>query len=211
MRFTDRMVAAMDGSSAWWALRWVAGADGLSLSWRLTLASEILGQLALHVSHIGSFWNSAPIGEAAVYDPRGSSPPMRFSDDDTAELLEQAAAARDLKPDWPPDVPTPWMSAFLAEEIATLQHHGVDRLAFYSVPSMQGANVAYARRFCAAMSKFACIVGEDPELLAGCGTPPTGTFDHLEADAGSAPLLGDRLVEMGVAVNFSFRFAAFLR
>src|SRR6267143_4936417 len=80
MRFSDRMVAAMDGSSAWWALRWVAGADGLSMSQRLTLASEILGQLALHVSHIGSFWNSAPIGEAAVYDPGGSAPPMRFSD-----------------------------------------------------------------------------------------------------------------------------------
>jgi hypothetical protein len=201
MRFTDRMVAAMDGSSAWWALRWVAGADGLSLSQRLTLASEILGQLALHVSHIGSFWNSAPIGEAAVYDPGGSPPPMRFNDDDTAALLEQAAAARDLKPDWPPDVPTPWMSAFLAEEIATLQHHGVERLAFYSVPSMQGVNVAYARRFCAAMSEFACIVGEDPELLAGLRHAADWyDFDHLQG-AGREVFtrwLGDRLVEMGV-------------
>jgi hypothetical protein len=201
MRLTDRMVAAMDGSSAWWALRWVAGADGLSLSQRLALVSEILGQLALHVSHIGSFWNSAPIGEAAVYGPGGSPPPMRFSDDETAELLEQAAAARDLKPDWPPDVPAPWMSAFLAEEIATLQHHGVDRLAFYSVPSMQGVNVAYARRFCAAMSEFACIVGEDPELLAGLRHAADWCdFDHLQGTGREVftRWLGDRLVEMGV-------------
>ena len=201
MRFTDRMVAAMDGSSARWALRWVAGADGLSMSQRLTLASEILGQLALHVSHIGSFWNSAPIGEAAVYDPGKSPPPMRFSDDDTAGLLEQAAAARDLKPDWPPDVPTPWMSAFLAEEIATLQRHGVERIAFYSVPSMQGVNVAYARRFCAAMNEFACIVGEDPELLAGLRHAAAWyDFDHLQGMGREVftRWLGDRLVEMGV-------------
>jgi hypothetical protein len=32
MRFSDRMVAMMDGSSAWWALRWLAGADRLGLS-----------------------------------------------------------------------------------------------------------------------------------------------------------------------------------
>src|SRR5262249_56243090 len=32
MRFSDRMVAMMDGSSAWWSLRWLAGADGLRLS-----------------------------------------------------------------------------------------------------------------------------------------------------------------------------------
>jgi hypothetical protein len=36
-------------------------------------------------------------------------------------------------------------SRLLAEEIATLQRHSVERFAFYSVPSMQGANVAYAR------------------------------------------------------------------
>jgi hypothetical protein len=53
MRFSDRMVAMMDGSSAWWALRWLVSAGGLSLSQRFTLGSEILGQLALHVSHIG--------------------------------------------------------------------------------------------------------------------------------------------------------------
>ena len=201
MRFSDRMVAMMDGSSAWWALRWLAGANGLSMLQRFTLGSEILGQLSLHVSHIGFFWNSAPVGEAATYDTGGSPPPTRFSDDDTAELVEQAAAARDLKPDWPPDVPTLWMSAFLAEEIATLQRHGVERFAFYSVPSMQGANVAYARRFCAAMSEFACIVGEDPELLASLRHAADWyDLDHLQG-AGREVFtrwLGDRLVEMGV-------------
>jgi hypothetical protein len=201
MRFSDRMLAMMDGSSAWWALRWLAGADGLSLSERLTVASEILGQLALHASHIGFFWNSALVGETAIYDTGGSPPPMRFSDDDTAELLEQAAAARDLKPEWPSDVPTRWMSAFLAEEIATLQRHSVERFAFYSVPSMQGVNVAYARRFCVAMSEFACIVGEDPELIAALRHGADWyDFDHLQG-AGRAVFtrwLGDRLVEMGV-------------
>jgi flavin-binding protein dodecin len=53
MRFSDRMVAMMDGSSAWWALRWLVSAGDLSLSERFMLGSEILGQLALHVSHIG--------------------------------------------------------------------------------------------------------------------------------------------------------------
>ena len=159
MRFSDRMVAMMDGSSAWWALRWLVSAGDLSLSERFMLGSEILGQLALHVSHIGFLWNSAPVRQATTYDIAGSSPPTRFSDDDAAKLVEQAAAARDLKPDWPPDVPTRWMSAFLAEEIAMLQRHSVERFAFYSVPSMQGANVAYARRFCAAITKFACIIG----------------------------------------------------
>src|SRR5204863_8934168 len=38
VRFSDRMIAMMDGSSAWWALRWLAGADGLSLVQRFTLA-----------------------------------------------------------------------------------------------------------------------------------------------------------------------------
>ena len=165
------------------------------------MASEILGQLALHASHIGFFWNSAPVGDTAIYDTGGSPPPMRFSDDDTAELLEQAAAARDLKPEWPSDVPTRWMSAFLAEEIATLQRHSVERFAFYSVPSMQGANVAYARRFCAVMTKFACIIGEDRELLADLRHGADWyDFDHLRG-AGREVFtkwLGDRLVEMGV-------------
>jgi hypothetical protein len=201
MRFSDRMVTMMDGSSAWWALRWLAGADGLSPSQRFTLGSEILGQFALHVSHIGFLWNSAPVHEAATYNTGELPPPMRFSDEDTAELLEQAAAARDLKPDWPPDVPTRWMSAFLAEEIAMLQRHSVERFAFYSVPSMQGANVAYARRFCTAITKFACIIGEDRELLAELRHGADWyDFDHLQG-AGREVFtrwLGDRLVETGV-------------
>jgi hypothetical protein len=201
MRFSDRMVAMMDGSSAWWALRWLTGANGPSLFQRFTLGSEILGQLALHVSHVGFFWNSAPVSGAATHDTGALPAPTRFSDVDTAELLEQAAAARDLKPDWPPDVPTRWMSAFLAEEIATLQRHSIERFAFYSVPSMQGANVAYARRFCAAIREFACITGEDPELLAALGRGADWyDFDHLQG-AGREVFtrwLGDRLVEMGV-------------
>lgn len=181
MRFSDRMLAMMDGSSAWWALRWLASADNLGLPQRFMLGSEILGQLALHVSHIGVLWNSAPVREAAAYDAGGSPPPRHLSDDDTAELLAQAATARDLKPDWPRNVPTWWMSAFLAEEITTLRRHNVQRFAFYSVPSMQGANIAYARRFCAAMTKFACIVGEDPELLANLRhSADWYDFDHLQ-------------------------------
>jgi hypothetical protein len=175
MRFSDRMVAMMDGSNAWWALRWLAGADRLGLSQRFTLASEIIGQLALHVSHIGFLSHSAPVREAATYDTGGAPPPMHLSDDDAGELLQQAAAARDLKPDWPSDVPTRWMSAFLAEEIAVLQRHGVERFAFYSVPSMQGANVAYARRFCAAITEFVCIIGEDlwlPKIVSGLAQMP---------------------------------------
>jgi hypothetical protein len=202
MRFSDRMVAMMDGSSAWWALRWLADADGLSLFQRLTMGSEILGQLALHVSHIGLLWNSAPVRETVTtYDSGGSPPPTRFGDDDAAELLERAAEARDLKPDWPADVPTRWMSAFLAQEIALLQRHGVERFAFYSVPSMQGANVAYARRFCAAITKFACIIGEDPILLADLRHGADWhDFDHLQGAARGVftRWLGDRLVEMGV-------------
>ena len=201
MSFSDRMVAMMDGSSAWWALRWLVGADGLSVSERFTLGSEILGQLALHVSHIGFLWNSAPVHKAAAYDTGGSPPPSGFSDEDAAELLEQAAAARDLKADWPPDVPTRWMSAFLAEEIAMLHGHSVKRFAFYSVPSMQGANVAYARRFCAATTNFACIIGEDPKLLADLRHGADWyDFDHLQGAAREVftRWLGNHLVEMGV-------------
>ena len=195
-------VAMMDRSSAWWALRWLAGAHGLSLFQRVTLASEIFGQLALNVSHIGFLWNSAPVRQTVTtYDSGGSPPRTRFSDNRAAELLEQAAATRDLKPDWPADVPTPWMSAFLAEEIAILQRHGVERFAFYSVPSMQGANVAYARRFCAATADFACIVGEDHNLLADLRHGADWyDFDHLQGAARGVftRWLGDRLVEMGV-------------
>jgi hypothetical protein len=201
MRFSDCMVAMMDGSSAWWALRWLADADRLGLAQRFALGSEILGQLALHVGHIGFLWNSAQLSGAATYDGGGSLPRTRFSDEDTADLLEQAAAARDLKPDWPPDVPTRWMGAFLAEEIATLRRNGVERFAFYSVPSMQGANVAYARRFCAGMTRFACINGEDPGLLAQLRHGADWhDFDHLQ-DKGRelfTSWLGDRLVALGV-------------
>jgi hypothetical protein len=106
-----------------------------------------------------------------------------------------------MKPDWPADVPTQWMSAFLAEEIAILQRHSVERFAFYSVPSMQGANVAYARRFCGAITKFACIIGEDPNLLADLRHGADWyDFDHLQGAAREVftRWLGDRLVEMGV-------------
>jgi hypothetical protein len=202
MRFSDRMVAMMDGSSAWWALRWLAGAGGLSLFQRFTLGSEILGQLAVHVSHIGFLWSSAPVRETVTaYDDGGSPPPRRFSDEDAAELIEQAATARDLKADWPPDVPNRWMRAFLAEEIAILQRQGVERFAFYSVPSMQGANVAYARRFCAAITEFACIIGEDPNLLADLRHGADWyDFDHLQGAAHEifTRWLGDHLVETGV-------------
>jgi hypothetical protein len=201
MRFSDRMIAMMDGSSASWAFRYLGGANNLSLPQRFMLGGEILAQLALHVSHVGYLWNSAPVGEAAAYDTGGSPAAIRFSDDEVGELLEQAATAQDLKPDWPPDVPTRWMSAFLAEEIAILQNHGVERFAFYLVPSMQGANVAYARRFCAANSEFACVIGEDPELLARLGHGADWyDFDHLQGHGREVftRWLGDRLVEMGV-------------
>src|SRR5947209_7329399 len=77
MRFSDRMVAMMDGSSAWWALGWLAGADGLSLLQRTTLGSEILGQLAVHVSHIGFLSNIAPRRETVTTDDSGGPPPTR--------------------------------------------------------------------------------------------------------------------------------------
>jgi hypothetical protein len=200
MRFSDRMVAAMDGESAWWALRYLAGADQLSLQQRLIFASEILGELAAHVSHVGFFWNSAPSDEAAILGTEESPPPTHLTDRETAELLERAAGGRDLKPDWPREVPTRWMSAFIAEEIATLQRYGASRLGFYSVPSMQAGDVAYARRFCAAMSDFPCIVGEEPELLAALRYGADWyNFDHLQG-AGRDVFtrwLGDRLIEMG--------------
>jgi hypothetical protein len=98
-------------------------------------------------------------------------------------------------------VPTRWMGAFLAEEISTLQRRGVERFAFYSVPSMQGANVAYARRFCARMTRFACIVGEDPELLLQLRHGADWyDFDHLQGKGRElfTSWLGDRLVATGV-------------
>lgn len=200
MRFSDRMVAMMDGSNAWWALRWLAGTDRLSVPQRLALASEILSQWALHVSHIGTFWNSAPVREDTAY--ADGMTPARFSDTDAAGMIERAAATHDLRPEWSPDVPTPWMSAFLTEEMAILQRRAATRVAFYSVPSMQGADVAYAHRFCAALGgRFGCFVGEDPGLLAELEHGADWyNFDHLQG-AGSEAFtrwLGDRLVERGV-------------
>src|SRR5260370_35722161 len=93
------------------------------------------------------------------------------------------------------------MRAFLEAEISTFNRHGIDRFAFYSVPSMQGANAAYARRFCAAFSDSTCIVGEDPRLLAGLQRDMDGFgFDHLHG-AGRRLYtlwLGDRLLASDV-------------
>ena len=201
MRFSDRMVAMMDGANAWWALGWVAGANNISLFQRIDLAGEILAQLALHVSHIALFWNTAPVTGAAEYNTGGLPPPIHFSDAEAGKLLEKAAAERALRPDWPQDVPTRWMRALLAEEMAVLRSHGVDRFAFYSVPSMQGANVVYARRFCAAMREFPCIVGEDPTLLAMLQRGDEWhDFDHLRGMGGKlfTRWLGDRLIKAGL-------------
>ncbi len=201
MRFSDRMVAAMDAEGAWWAYRWIVGEDHLTLLQRLTLGTEVLGELALHVSHIGFFWNSASADEPTVSDSAGSPPPARLSDRDTAELLYHAAAGRNLKPDWQPEVPSRWMRAFLAEEMGILRGYGVNRFGFYSVPSMQGVDVAYARRFCTAMREFACIVAEEPELLDALRHGVDWyNFDHLQGVGREVftRWLGDHLLEMGL-------------
>jgi len=201
MRFTDRMVAMMDGSSAWWAFRWLFGTDVISVTQRIILGGEIIAHLGLHVGHIGFLWNSTRAGQPSDYDPGPSPPKAHFSDDDVARTLDEAAQTRALRADWPQTVPTSWMAAFLDEEMSTLRRYGIDRFAFYSVPSMQGANVAYARRFCSAMTDFPCIVGEDPQLLAGLRQ---GTewydFDHLQGEGRAlyTRWLGDQLAERGV-------------
>lgn len=201
MPFTDRMIAMMDGPSAWWAFRWVFSTEVIDFTTRLILGGEILTHLGLHVTHIGFLWNSARIGLLAGGDPGSSPPEERFNDDEVVRFLDQAAKTQDLRPDWPHDVPTNWMSALLEEEMSMLRRYGVERFVFYSVPSMQGADVAYARRFCAAMFEFACIIGEDPQLLAELGH---GTdwynFDHLQGEGRElfTKWLGDRLVEQGV-------------
>lgn len=199
MRYSDRMVAMMDGSSAWWGFRWLAAADRLDVWQRLRLGSEIVGQWALHMSHIGYLWNIAEAGSAANGD--GSPPPAPISDTDTAKLLRQAIAAEDLRPDWPAEVPSRWMSAFLAEEIALLRSYGVQHFAFYSVPSMQGADVAYARRFCAAMRQFPCFVGEEPQLVDALEYGADWyDFDHLQGSGRTlfTRWLADRVVGAGV-------------
>ena len=202
MHFTDRMVAMMDGSSAWWAFRWLFNRDDVdSLSTRLISGGEILAHLGLHVAHMGFLWNSKRAGLPTDYDPGLSPPEEHFSDDDVARTLDEAAEARVLRADWPQNVPTNWMRAFLEEEMSMLRRYRVDRFAFYSVPSMQGGNVAYARRFCAAMPNFPCIIGEDPQLLAGLRR---GTewydFDHLQGEGRAlyTQWLGDQLVEESV-------------
>ena len=79
--------------------------------------------------------------------------------------------------------PTNWIRRFIDAEVSILRQYGVDRFAFYSVPSMQGANVAYACRFCAAMSGFPSSIGEDPQLLAGLRRDiDWSDFDHLHGD-----------------------------
>lgn len=184
MRFSDRMIAAMDGSTAWWALRWLYGRDAGALTTRIVLAGEVFAHLSLHLGHLGFLWNSTPSGQPSGNDPLALPQKVQqFTDDEVARLVDQAAQTQDLRADWPQTVPTEWMRAFLAAEISLLRQHGVGRFAFYSVPTMQGANVAYARRFCAAMSEFACIVGEDPRLLAGLQRDLDWyDFDHLHGE-----------------------------
>ena len=202
MSFSDRMVAMMDGSSAWWAFRWLFSMDGSGLPTRIVLAGKILAHLSLHVGHIGFLWNSTRAHHPSGYDPRALPPKVQhFTDDEVARFVEQAAETRDLRADWPQSVPTNWMRAFLQAEMSTLHRHGVDRFAFYSVPSMQGANAAYARRFCAAMANFACIVGEDPQLLAGLQRDMDWyDFDHLHGEGRRlyTQWLGDRLLAQDI-------------
>jgi hypothetical protein len=200
MRFSDRMVAMMDASSVWWGLRWLAGADRVSLWQRVKLGAEIFGQWALHLSHTGYVWNSAPIAAAMGQEFTELPWTEPVSDLDAPRLLKEAAAARDLRPDWPTEVPAPWMSAFLAEEVATLRQYGAQRFAFFSVPSMQGANVAYARRFCAAMRQFPCFVGEEPALLSALAHGADWwDYDHLKDDGSRifTRWLADHVVEAG--------------
>ena len=201
MRFSDRMVAIMDAQSLWWGLRWLGGTDGLGLWQRVRLGGEIFAQWALHLNNIGYLWNSAPIAAALGQEFTELPWTDPVSDQDAPRLLKEADTARDLRPDWPTKIPAPWMSAFLAEEMATLQHYGTRRFAFFSVPSMQGVNVVYARRFCAAMRQFPCFVGEEPELLDALGHGADWwDYDHLK-DEGSRIFtrwLADHIVEAGV-------------
>jgi hypothetical protein len=66
---------------------------------------------------------------------------------------------------------------------------------------MQGANVAYAHRFCAGMTKFARINGQDPKLLVQLRHGADWyDFDHLQGKGRDlfTSRLGYRLVAMGV-------------
>ena len=184
MRFSDRMVAVMDGSSAWWAFRWLFGGDAGDLTTRVVLSGEVLAHLGLHATHLGFLWNSTRADQPSGQDPLALPTKVQhFADDEVAQLVDRAAATRDLRPDWPQTVPTDWLRTFLEAEISLLRRRGVGQFAFYSVPTMQGANAAYARRFCAAMPNFACIVGEDPQLLAGLQRDVDWyDFDHLHGE-----------------------------
>jgi hypothetical protein len=203
MRFSDRMIAMMDCTSAWWAFRWLFSGNVVPLTTRLALAGNILAHLGLHVGHLGFLWNSAPAKQPTGYDPRALPPKVQhFTDDEVARLVEEAAQTRDLRADWPQTVPTNWMRAFLKAEISAFHQHGVDRFAFYSVPSMQGANAAYARRFCEGFSGSTCIVGEDPRLLAGLQRDMDWfDFDHLNGEGRRLYTLwlGDRLLARDIA------------
>ena len=53
MLFSDRMVAMMDGATAWWAFRWLFSKDASGLTTRIVLGGEILAHLGLHVCHVG--------------------------------------------------------------------------------------------------------------------------------------------------------------
>ena len=202
MLFSDRMVAMMDGATAWWAFRWLFSKEVSGLKTRIVLAGEILAHLGLHVCHVGFLWSSTRADQPSDYDPRVLPPKVQhFSDDEVARFVDQAAQTQDLRADWPQTVPSNWMRAFLEAEMSTLRGHGVDRFAFYSVPSMQGANAAYARRFCAAMSNFTCIFGEDPQLLAGLQRDMDWyDFDHLHGEGRRlyTRWLGDRLLAQDI-------------
>ena len=69
MRFSDRMVAMMDGTSAWWAFRWLLSGDTPGSTSRLVLGGDILVHLGLHLGHVGFLWNSTRINHAGNYDP----------------------------------------------------------------------------------------------------------------------------------------------
>ena len=202
MRFSDHMVAMMDGATAWWAFRWLLGEDVPGSTTRMLLAGEILAHLGLHICHVGFLWNSTRADHPGNYDPRALPPKVQhFTDDEVARFVDRAARTRDLRADWPQTVPTNWMRALLEAEMSILREHGIERFGFYSVPSMQGDNVAYARRFCAAMPNFICIVGEDPQLLAGLQRDMDWyDFDHLHGEGRRlyTRWLGDRLLAQDI-------------
>jgi hypothetical protein len=98
MRFSDRMIAMMDGSSASWALRYLWGAYKLSVPERFMLGGEILAQLALHVSHIGYLWNpsrNADLQIAALRLPH--TPPSRLPSHPQFSCRDPAGRSRTVR------------------------------------------------------------------------------------------------------------------